>query len=139
MVRLALATVRTPPVRTSAASESSDGCRADRGYPRGFCLLDPAFHAGDLAPAQDAARAQHWVTHRGEVRGRFRNSTILLCRSLSIGFGLLSAAAASCGETFRIADTADLLCSAGCVAATAAFSAARFSSRHSDNNLVSPE
>jgi hypothetical protein len=41
---------------------------ADRLDPSGFRLLYPALQTGHLAVAQNAAKAQHQVTHRGEIR-----------------------------------------------------------------------
>lgn len=57
--------------------------------------------------AQNTAEAQYQVPHRGEIRVRFKDSTMLLCRLFNCGVGLLSAAAPSWAEMACIADAAD--------------------------------
>ena len=62
----------------------------------------PASQTGHAATAQDAAKAQHEVTHRRKnPDNRFRIATISLCLSSNSGFGLLSSATAVRGEICR--------------------------------------
>src|SRR5262252_2394396 len=113
---------------------------ADRSDPCFLGLLNPPLQSTNRAATQNSAKAQHQMAHCHQVGSPFQNLTILRCRTFNIGFGLLSKAAASCGDRCRIGVTAWRVCSVdGEAAGTAAFSAPRLSTRHSETSDTSPE